>query len=753
MVMFKRIKIKKLEDFFVTLSQRNEKGVFFYRFPYYNDEVDRFLREYLKKAMRFGVVISGKIPNPDEKQLSYYSDIMGMSFNMDIGFFDNAIKKWLPRLDDIQRKNVVSALYDTLLNMKQNGKNENILKNAYIKFMCWFYYKFERVFRELGHEEVPKIIYDGTISTYELKILSILSSAGCDTVLIESEGDSVYLSADLNGSESNIFDTADKKPFPKDFSIEFMIKENNENERLSRLYDLSMTKINSTNTWLSGEVFEDSLKPLSDRGTGNFIYNMFVKVTGVWDKAAYSSDLFKWKTSLIESGRNVFILEEFLPPTVDEIAAVNRNGYNSFEQLLADMTSKIRCQYSKEVEEQEKKAFCDIMLFENEEDKGNINKLKNKAVYIVCWISRYNCDLFKMYKNGKLDVFVYFGVCRNNFECLFLKYLSMLPIDIFIINPDKKPCMLTDKTLFEKKYELSMSIDKFPETAEDIDYTTVAYNAEQDLTQMLYQDSGMYRTQQYKNAVAVSLRTMYEEIFLLWDEEINLRPNFETIDDKVVMPVLMSKVSGVKDGNVSEYWQSIKNLVVDDTVVITNIPYIQKNDITATRNVVSLIKNKKILKSKVKENNDYRYSILRDEIQDYILDKAQELLDGEFIKGTFSQGMEYTILNVLLNLPKNLVQLINKMDFTKKVPKLLLICTGEQSCSVEDSIAVAFLHLCGFDIAMFVPTGYQLIEKYYTKQLFNENQIGQYMYGLEIPNIWKQGSHEGFINRIFKRGR
>jgi hypothetical protein len=93
------------------------------------------------------------------------------------------------------------------------------------------------------------------------------------------------------------------------------------------------------------------------------------------------------------------------------------------------------------------------------------------------------------------------------------------------------------------------------------------------------------------------------------------------------------------------------------------------------------------------------------------------------------------------------------MDFTKKVPKIIFVCTGEKTCSAEDSIAAAFLHLCGFDIAMFVPTGYQVIEKYYAKPLFNENQIGQYMYGLEVPSTLKQGEKESFINRIFKRGR
>ena len=33
--------------------------------------------------------------------------------------------------------------------MEKKGKNENMQKNAYIKYMCWLYYKFERVFAKI----------------------------------------------------------------------------------------------------------------------------------------------------------------------------------------------------------------------------------------------------------------------------------------------------------------------------------------------------------------------------------------------------------------------------------------------------------------------------------------------------------------------------------------------------------------------------------------------------------------------------
>lgn len=102
------------------------------------------------------MVIEGKIPNPDEGNLSYYNEIMGMEFQMNIGFILMSLRKWLPRMNEFQRQNVADSIYDSLDSMRRSGKTENMLKNAYIKFMCWLYYKFERIVNQLGENNMYK---------------------------------------------------------------------------------------------------------------------------------------------------------------------------------------------------------------------------------------------------------------------------------------------------------------------------------------------------------------------------------------------------------------------------------------------------------------------------------------------------------------------------------------------------------------------------------------------------------------------
>lgn len=79
--MLEHKKIQNLNDYFVTLNNRQNKGVYFYRINGYSDEIGEFIKKYYDVARRTGIVIEGKIPNPDENNLAYYNEIMGMEFS------------------------------------------------------------------------------------------------------------------------------------------------------------------------------------------------------------------------------------------------------------------------------------------------------------------------------------------------------------------------------------------------------------------------------------------------------------------------------------------------------------------------------------------------------------------------------------------------------------------------------------------------------------------------------------------------
>lgn len=756
--MFEHRKIQELDDFFKGLDCRKEKGVYFYRINGYNEEVARFIRKYYEAARLKGVILEGKIPNPDEGNLSYYQEIMGTGFQMSMGFFLTSLKKWLPRMRDAQRGQVAAAIYDALDSLRRAGKNENMLKNAYIKFMCWLYYRFERIVNALGENEVPKILYEGNISNYELMLVSILSNAGCDAVLLQYHGDQGYRKIDTETALSEELLLPGMQAFPETFNLRWVREQIQEEKNAERLYGRKPEVVNCTNAWITGAGMEDVEKPAAVRGDRpEFYYNCFFRISGVEDKLTCLNEWYQFYLRMKNEGRKIVITEQTISqPGMDEIAGIHRKNYQRQDQMLMDLSANIRYSANIELQRIMTKAFLDIMLDEAKLPGMNLNRLTNKAVYLLCWLKRYQPKLFVNWKMPEIGCFIHMGGCKNENEALFLRFLARLPVDVLILNPNQNvPCCLKDSLLYEIHYPESLSAERFPQENTDIQIGTTAYHAERELDTLMYQDSGMYRNQQYQKASTVNLKTMYEEIWLLWKEELKYRPNFSTVNDTVNLPVLFAKVSGVKDGQVQPYWSGIKALITEDTFVIKAAPFLDSMDENPMRaHATEFFRNGRVQKAKIKAHRDYAYGVLREEIQEHMLDKLQLLIDKRLIKGTFENGTEYTIVATVLNLPRELVRLIQKFDFTKKNPKLIYLNTGEKVISLEDTILTAFLSLVGFDVIFFVPTGYQSVEKYFNRKLMDEHQIGDYMYDLQVPDFGRisLNTRPGWRDKIFKRG-
>lgn len=891
-MLFKHIKIQSLDDFFVPLSGRSEKGIYFYRFNKTSDKIDEFIYKYYNTARKSGVVIDGKIGNPTESNLSYYQEIMGMDFQMSMGFISDSLKKWLPRMRAIQRENIAGAIYDVLDGLRRSGKNENMLKNAYIKFMCWLYYKFEGVVEQMNGENIPKIFFVGDIVGYEFMLINILADAGCDVVFVQPHGDVSYLKVDENleksfeyVGENGAAEQNMVREFAADFSIKSMLEnhdfkaqrenghgtvnsqpgvqetkshgtggsqvdvqniqrqesgipqaeekstkslqnkkslnikvQSTEADNINSMADrggsqpkmsYKVSTRNCTNVWIEGNGLDDFLQPAGVRkdrfrklyenerrtekvnnvdnvqnlhnirniennlGNGMFsadnaqgygadkdkiFLNCYVRINGVWDKLTYENELYQFYLSLKAMKRNVVVISELIPkPDVDEIAKIRRGNYRDVLQLVKGLELNINFTENPIVSEFLINSFEETVYGEADRlgTGANINKILNKAVYLLCFINRYQTQFFKNFSYDNIPCFIYMGGCNDENEAMFMHFLARTPIDVLILCPNRaERCRLEDNILYDINYEEQLAIDKFPIQNSGLHIGTAAYHAERELDTLMYNDDTIFRDKQYDKARTVSLQTMDREIKILWETEIKYRPGFSTVDGSVNIPVIFSKFSGVKDGNVREYMIMLKKLMTPETIVVDKVPNILSTDANPIKEYATeFFKNGRLHRDKIKKSRAYRYGFLRDEMQDYILDKLEFLIAQKYIKGTFENGTEYTIVSVALNLPKEVTRLLQAFDFTKKNPKLLYINTSDELISLEDTIYLTFLHLLGFDVALFVPTGYNM-EKYFNLKLMEEHQLGDYIYDIQIPD-WESiplSLHTSWRDRLFRHG-
>ena len=744
-------KIKGLEDFFKRQNERKPKGVYFYRINSYDETILEFIRKYYDLAKREGAIIDKNIENPTADNIAYFNEIIGDKYVHGPGFMAEALKKWLPRIKDYQRASIADGIYDTLEVLRRQGKNIDILKNNFIRIMCWLYYNFYNIMERLGNDDVPKIIFWGNVNFSELSTLKILSNAGADIILVQPGGDSKYMTIDPK-SEYSIDLGMGSESFPAGFDLQWLLKQHEEDKSKRLLYSNKANAKANTNTWLSGDLFED-LKNTRRGENTSFFYNMFARINGCDNRNTYVNNLYLLYQDLKKANRSIKVINNKITnPSVDEISKIKRGNYANENQLIMDLKKNINLKSNTFIDVA-RDAFVDTMIETGKLMNMDLNKMMNKGIYILCWFQRYIPDLL-----GNTDIhspapiLIYIGNVETDTERLFLNIVAKLPIDVIIFNPEKKGDKLTGERLYEVHFEETLKVNEYPTDGNNLSMGTMAYNAERDLDTMMYSDTGMYRDMQFSKANIIKLSTTYEEINIYWKQEARFRPNFSTVDDIVNIPVMFAKISGVANSDTNTYFQNIKDLLTDTTLIYKNENIYDRN-CTVAAGVPSFFKNGRLDREGIKHSQIYKYDYLRAETQEYILDKLSELLRRKTIAGTGQNGTEYKIITIVLDLPKEILRFIQSFDFTKCPPKLIIVNTTETVISLEDSIIVAFLNLIGFDIVFFIPTGYDNVNKYFNNQIMEEHIIGNYLYDIAIPDFNRLRSvkekKKSFFSRLF----
>ena len=454
--MYNIITTTLLDDLFTAYSKRTNKGAYLLRSFSYGKDIEGFLQKLIVNRSKYNVLFIDKFNNPDEQQLDYYESVLGLEFSNTRQFYENAFAKWLTRLNPAQKNTLIDSLEETFNMLLKSGKTESILKNIYVKFMCWFYYKLESILSSLGNDNFPKIIYTGNISYHELLLMHLLAESGCDIFLLINDIES-YKKADGNHSLSHIFEDSNKLPFPNDFSAHYILNKLAKNNTAAQQNSPSNQQANkpnqsqisgsskitlppnipnvNTNAWLYTtvessknlaatplEILNAFLMPEGERGDGNTIYNLFIRINGIWDRTTSVKDLFSWQKKLSQNGRNIIEINKIDIPSMQETQNIPRFNITSKEDIVAGIYPVLQKTSVPRLNNIIYKAFYDVIM---NDDEDKLNRLNNKAIYLAVWFNRFAGRLYANYKDdNNMPVFIYFGGAKSNFECIFLKFLS-----------------------------------------------------------------------------------------------------------------------------------------------------------------------------------------------------------------------------------------------------------------------------------------------------------------------------------------
>ena len=188
----------------------------------------------------------------------------------------------------------------------------------------------------------------------------------------------------------------------------------------------------------------------------------------------------------------------------------------------------------------------------------------------------------------------------------------------FFIRKEKtilKSLILKTNGPFLTEYPTTMKIQPFPQE-EPKRQGTVAYRASKEIDHVLHHEgSAYYKPWQFRNhlPMAVTLKTTYDEIFLLAKEKAFIRPSFSANGDEVKIPALFAKVSGVSTSR-KEYWDKMHRLTSQpNCVVVKKFPYMQETKANNQYHYQhALGKDGRLVPEKMMQGNWWQYGQLHD---------------------------------------------------------------------------------------------------------------------------------------------
>lgn len=410
------------------------------------------------------------------------------------------------------------------------------------------------------------------------------------------------------------------------------------------------------------------------------------------------------------------------------------------------------------------KNLIDILkTFEVNHAKGLTDvDFRRMIIDIIKWMWNHIGKWFENFsvENDVFPKVVWYGDASKS-QVYFLYFLLKLGCDILIFHPEGKDIFAEIDHKrgkgFIHQYPDKKPAKPFPQERIRRE-STIAHRASRELEIVLNnENSGIYKPWQFRDYIpkSLSLKSTYDEIFLMVKEKAMIRPGFKVQNGEVYIPCIFSKVSGVSTDK-KEYWSRLQDISHGDfTICIRNFPFTKESRSDYRFHYQqSLGKNGKLSVEKIMNGNWWGYKHLPSGLQRGLasaivrycerpkLKKDNNESQAEFLHYMFGQA--FTI-------PESILKLIQKFDYSQEVPRLVLYNNETNGIlSREDACLILLLNEFGLDIVIYNPVGHNDLEFFIGEEFFDNHWLEEVAFEQEFPD--KESSRLGQVfNSIFNR--
>lgn len=450
------------------------------------------------------------------------------------------------------------------------------------------------------------------------------------------------------------------------------------------------------NAWMKEP---DPLQEIQRRPEG--LNTIFCEIKGTNCIANYAEDLFKLRRSLSDC---IVINGKIPNPTVDE-------------------------------GRQEVKGIVKPVLQRFLREKG-ITGNDAKVLKALC------CRYFSQVSKAKVGTLLYYGSITEKKEIQLLDFAKELPMDVIILNHAKEESYDFKGDFMVIEEEFASPLAQFPDEV----LATGAASVEKTLDQVLYGDENFSRPNQYSDVESIILNVTKEDVTGLWSEEIKMRTGYGIENGKVIVPTLYAQITGLGNFSKRSYIDFVSALTQNSMCFVTEALEISPIKLKGDSSLKTMSDKHFNKKFAEKVLSMTPLSILSQEKQNLLVEKANEMIK----KYKFNSIWDVlTFAGILFAIPEALAQLIHVWDLTKVNPKIVMVLTGTRKLESKEEVMLQYLHAIGFDVLLFVPTGYGLVTEDLLRSGLQKIDLSNYNFSIQYSEI--VSNRKGLLNRLFHR--
>ena len=450
------------------------------------------------------------------------------------------------------------------------------------------------------------------------------------------------------------------------------------------------------NAWMKEP---DPLQEIQRRPEG--LNTIFCEIKGTNCIANYAEDLFKLRRSLSDC---IVINGKIPNPTVDE-------GRQEVKGIVKPVLQR---------------------FLREKRITGN----DAKVLKALC------CRYFSQVSKEKVGTLLYYGSITEKKEIQLLDFAKELPIDVIILNHAKEESYDFKGDFMVIEEEFASPLAQFPDEV----LATGAASVEKTLDQVLYGDENFSRPNQYSDVESIILNVTKEDVTGLWSEEIKMRTGYGIENGKVIVPTLYAQITGLGNFSKRSYIDFVSDLTQNSMCFVTEALEISPIKLKGDSSLKTMSDKHFNKKFAEKVLSMTPLSILSQEKQNLLVEKANEMIK----KYKFNSIWDVlTFAGILFAIPEALAQLIHVWDLTKVNPKIVMVLTGTRKLESKEEVMLQYLHAIGFDVLLFVPTGYGLVTEDLLRSGLQKIDLSNYNFSIQYSEI--VSNRKGLLNRLFHR--